>query len=143
MAELKTKASDASVRKFLDAIEDEQLRQDCWTLVDVMEKATKAKPRMWGAGIVGFGSYHYTYGSGREGDWMLTAFAPRKQKLTLYLMPGFAGRDELMAKLGKHSCGKSCIHVKRLDDLHMPTLKKLVGESVKFLRKTYPDKKDA
>ena len=138
MAELKTRVTDASVSKFLDAITDDQLRQDCWTLVDLMEQATKAKARMWGTTIVGFGSYHYTYASGREGDWMLTAFAPRKQNLTLYVMPGFKGRDELMAQLGKHSCGKSCIYVKRLAEVHMPTLKKLVAESVKYLRKTYP-----
>ena len=138
MAELKTKATHASVSKFLGAIEDEQLRKDCRTLVEMMEKATKAKARMWGAGIVGFGSYRYTYASGRSGDWMLTAFAPRGKNLTIYVMPGFAGRDELMGRLGKHTCGKSCIYVKRLDDLHMPTLKKLVSESVKYLRKNYP-----
>jgi hypothetical protein len=135
MAELKTKVNDASVGKFLDGIEDEQMRRDCLTLVDIMGKATKSEPRMWGANIVGFGSYHYKYASGREGDWMLTAFAPRKQNLTLYVMPGFSGRDELMAKLGKHSCGKSCIYVKRLSDLHLPTLKKLVTDSVKHLHK--------
>jgi Domain of unknown function (DU1801) len=138
MAELKTRATNASVSKFLNAIKDDGLRQDRWTLVDIMEKATKAKARMWGTGIVGFGSFHYTYASGREGDWMLTAFAPRKQNLTLYVMPGFDGREELMKQLGKHSGGKSCIYVKRLSDLHLPTLKKLVGESVKYLRKTFP-----
>jgi hypothetical protein len=138
MAELKTKPTNASVSKFLNAIENEQTRQDCWTLVAMLEKATKAKACMWGTGIVGFGSYRYTYGSGREADWMLTAFAPRRTNITLYVMPGFAGRDELMAKLGKYSGGKSCIYVKRLDDVHMPTLRKLVVESVKHLRQTYP-----
>ena len=143
MAELKTKVSKTSVDGFLNAIEDEQMRQDCWALVDIMEKATKAKPRMWGPNIVGFGSYHYTYASGREGDWMMTAFSPRKQNLTLYIMPGFESRDELMAQLGKHSCGKSCVYIKRLSDVHMPTLKKLVAESVKYLRKAYPPGKEA
>ena len=143
MAELKTKATEASVEKFLDGIDDEQMRRDCLALVDLMGKATKSPPRMWGSNIVGVGSYRYTYASGRQGDWMLTAFSPRKRNLTLYVMPGFAGRDALMAKLGKHSGGMSCIYVKRLDDLHLPTLKKLVAESVKYLRKTFPDKKPA
>jgi hypothetical protein len=138
MAELKTKPTNASVGKFLDGIADEQMRRDCQTLVGIMGKATKAEPRMWGTNIVGFGSYRYKYASGREGDWMLTAFAPRKQNLTLYVMPGFEGRDKLLAKLGKHSGGMSCIYVKRLSDLHLPTLKKLVNDSVKHLRKTYP-----
>jgi hypothetical protein len=141
MAELQTKATDASVGKFLDGIDDEQMRRDCLALVDIMGKATKSKPRMWGSNIVGFGSYRYRYASGREGDWMLTAFSPRKHNLTLYVMPGFDGRDELMAKLGKHSGGLSCIYVKRLSDLHLPTLKKLVAASVKHLRKTYPARK--
>jgi uncharacterized protein DUF1801 len=143
MAELKTKVSNASVGKFIDGIEDNQMRRDCLALMDIMGKATKSEPRMWDTNIVGFGSYHYKYASGREGDWMLTAFAPRKQNLTLYVMPGFAGRDELMAKLGKHSGGKSCIYVKRLSDLHLPTLKKLVTDSVKHLRKTYPVSRQA
>jgi hypothetical protein len=136
MAEIKTKRNDASVDDFLNAIEDEQVRKDCWTIVDIMQKATRAKPQMWGSSIVGFGNYHYKYASGREGDWMLTAFSPRKQNITLYIYGGFEGYDELMARLGKHSCGKSCVYIKRLSDVHLPTLKKLVNASVDHMRKT-------
>jgi Domain of unknown function (DU1801) len=136
MAELKTKRSEASVDDFLDAIKDEQVREDCRTIADIMQKATKAKPQMWGTSIVGFGSYHYKYASGREGDWMLTAFSPRKQNITLYVYGGFEGYDELMARLGKHSCGKACIYIKRLSDVHFPTLKKLINASVKHMAKT-------
>jgi hypothetical protein len=136
MAELKTKRNDASVDDFLNAIKDEQVRQDCWALVDIMQKATKSKAQMWGTSIVGFGSYRYKYSSGREMDWMLTAFSPRKQNLTLYIWPGFEGYDELMAQLGKHSCGKACIYIKRLSDIHLPTLKKLINGSVRRVLKS-------
>ena len=138
MAEPKTKVNDASVDGFLNSIEDDQVRQDCRAIADIMQKATKAKPRMWGASIVGFGTYRCTYANGREADWMVTAFSPRKQDITLYLMGGFAGQDELMAALGKHSCGKSCVYIKRLSDVHLPTLKKLVNASVQHVKKTNP-----
>ncbi len=136
MTEIKTKLTDASVDDFLNSIKDEQVREDCWTIVDIMQKATKAKPQMWGSSIVGFGSYHYKYASGREADWMLIAFSPRKQNITLYIWSGFEGYEELMAKLGKHSCSKACIYIKRLSDVHLPTLKKLVNASVKHMLKT-------
>jgi hypothetical protein len=136
MADLKTKRNDASVDDFLNAIKDEQVRQDCRAIAEIMRKATKAKPQMWGPSIVGFGSYHYKYASGREGDWMLVAFSPRKRNITLYIWPGFEGYDELMAQLGKHSCGKACIYIKRLSDVHLPTLKKLINGSVKHVLKT-------
>ena len=138
MAELKTKPTAVSVESFLNAIQDEQVRNDCRTIVDIMQKATKAKPQMWGAGIVGFGSYHYKYASGREADWMLTGFSPRKQNITLYLMGGFDNHSELLAQLGKHSCAKSCLYIKRLSDVHLPTLRKLVKSSVQYMKKTYP-----
>jgi Domain of unknown function (DU1801) len=138
MAELKTKLNDASVDDFLNSIKDEQVREDCWTIVEIMQEATKADPQMWGTSIVGFGAYRYKYASGREGDWMLTAFSPRKQNITLYLYGDFEGRDELMAQLGKHSCGKACIYIKRLSDVHLPTLKKLIKGSVKHTLKTNP-----
>ena len=136
MAEPKTKRTNASVDGFLNSIEDDRVREDCWTIVDIMQKATKAKPKMWGASIVGFGTYRCTYANGREADWMVTAFSPRKQNITLYLMGGFARRDELMAALGKHSCGKACVYIKRLSDVHVPTLKKLVNASVQHVMKT-------
>ncbi len=135
MADLKTKRTDASVDDFLNAIKDEQVREDCWTIVAIMNKATKAEPQMWGSSIVGFGDHRYKYASGREIDWMLTAFSPRKQNITLYIWPGFEGYDELMAQLGKHSCGKACVYIKRLSDVHLPTLKKLINASVKHKRK--------
>ena len=109
MAELKTKVNDASVDEFLQSVKDEQVREDCYQILDIMQKATKAEPKMWGKSIVGFGSYHYKYASGREGDWMLTGFSPRKQNLTLYIMPGFQEYDELMKNLGKHTTGVSCL----------------------------------
>jgi Domain of unknown function (DU1801) len=141
MADLKTKRNDASVDDFLDAIKDEQVRKDCWAIADIMQKAAKDKPQMWGSSIVGFGSFRYKYGSGRENEWMLVAFSPRKQNITLYLWPGFEGYDDLMAQLGKHSSGKSCVYIKRLSDVHLPTLKKLIQGSVKHILKTFPPDK--
>lgn len=136
MAELKTKPNDASVAQFLNKISDETLRKDCRTLVQIMQQVTKAKPKMWGSSIVGFGSYHYRYASGREADWLLTGFAPRKQNLTVYILSGFEQSGELMQKLGKHTTSKSCLYIKRLDDIHLPTLKKLVLQSVRQMQKT-------
>jgi uncharacterized protein DUF1801 len=141
MAELKTKRNDASVDDFLNSIKDEQVRTDCRTIAEIMQKATKAKPQMWGSAIVGFGSRRYKYSSGREIDWMLIAFSPRKQNITLYISSGFEGHDELMAQLGKHSCGKGCVYIKRLSDVHLPTLKKLINASVKHMLKTNPPEK--
>ncbi|MCM2315094.1 MAG: DUF1801 domain-containing protein [Thermoanaerobaculia bacterium] len=134
MAELKTKVNDASVTKFLEGIADERKRRDCFTLVELMRKITKEEPKMWGTSMVGFGTYHYKYASGREGDWFATGFAPRKQDLTIYLLTGFVAPAELMAKLGKHKTGVSCLYVKTLDDVHMPTLKKLITDSVKSMK---------
>lgn len=134
MAELKTKQTEQSVSDFLNKIPDAQRREDCFTIAKLMEEATGSKPKMWGAAIVGFGSYHYKYASGREGDWLMTGFSPRKQDLTLYLMMGFANRGELMQQLGKHKTSKSCLYIKKLSDIHLPTLKKLIKASVKDLK---------
>lgn len=132
MAELQTKRTKASVDKFLNSIKDEQVRNDCWTIVDIMQKATKAKPEMWGPAIIGFGEHRYKYPDGREMDWMITAFSPRKQNITLYIMWGLRDNDrELLTQLGKHSCSPSCLYIKRLSDVHLPTLKKLINASVK------------
>ena len=135
MAELKTKENDASVAKFIKAVNDETRRKDCLALIKIMRQITKADPKMWGPSMVGFGSYHYKYESGREGDWFVTGFAPRKQDLTLYIMAGFEGYPELMKTLGKHKTGKSCLYIKKLEDVRLPTLKKLVQESVKYISK--------
>jgi hypothetical protein len=101
-----------------------------------MQEATQSKPQMWGASIVGFGSYHYKYASGREADWMLTGFAPRKQNITLYIMAGFTQYDEMLARLGKYTTGKSCLYIKRLSDIDVPTLKQIVQASVQHMRAT-------
>lgn len=138
MYEAKTKPTAVSVDAFLDAIEDDQARDDCRAIAVLMEKITKEKPRMWGLSIVGFGTYHYQYASGHEGDSMLTGFSPRKGNITLYLMPGLDHFDELFDQLGKHKRGKGCLYIKRLSDVHLPTLKKLITESVKHLKKLYP-----
>lgn len=134
MAELKTKQTNASVEKFLNQVPDEARREDCFKIAKMMEEITGSKPKMWGSSIVGFGSYHYKYASGQEGDWPLTAFSPRKQNLTVYIMPGFAENGELMKQLGKHSTGYSCLYFKRLSDVHVPTLKKLISKSVKQMK---------
>jgi len=134
MAETKTKPTNESVEGFLNKISDEERRADCFQVANIMEEITGEKPKMWGPSIVGFGSYHYKYDSGREGDWLVTGFSPRKKDLTLYIMMGFEKHRELMEKLGKHSAAKSCLYIKRLSDIHVPTLKKLIKASVKDLR---------
>ncbi len=143
MAELKTKATGASVERFLDSIADEGMRRDCRAIAHIMRTATKSEPKMWGTGIVGFGRYRYRYASGREGEWMLTAFAPRRDNITLYLAPWFHGADELMDGLGPHKRGKGCVYIKRLSDVHVPTLRKLVQGSVRHLRTTFGSGKNS
>lgn len=133
MAEPKTKPTKASVKEFLNQIPDKERREDCLAVAKIMEEITGDKPKMWGPSIVGFGTWHYKYASGREGDWPVAAFSPRKKDLTLYLTVGFEKHTELMQKLGKHSTGKSCLYIKRLSDIHMPTLKKLIKVSIKDL----------
>jgi len=129
-AELKTKVNDASVTDFLNNVEDEQKRKDCLEVARMMEQVTKQQPKMWGTSIVGFGSYHYKGASGREGDWMLIGFSPRKQNITLYIMSGFERYPGLMKKLGKYSTGKSCLYIKRLSDIDVNVLQQLMTESL-------------
>ncbi|MCA9903026.1 MAG: DUF1801 domain-containing protein [Anaerolineae bacterium] len=138
MAENKTKANDKSVQTFLDSIDDDKKRQDSMALLDLMREATGAEPQMWGESIVGFGSYHYKYASGREGDSFLAGFSPRKQALTLYIMAGFDEYDALMRKLGKYKTGKACLYVKKLEDVDVDTLKELVTRSAAHMAKTNP-----
>ncbi|HEX5964298.1 MAG TPA: DUF1801 domain-containing protein [Pyrinomonadaceae bacterium] len=140
MAELKTKPTNASVEKFLQQIPDETRREDCRQVARIMEEITGEKPVLWGPSIVGFGTYHYKYASGHEGDWPIAAFSPRKQDLTVYIMPGFAEYSDLMEKLGKHGTGKSCLYIKRLSDIHVPTLKKLIRQSVKRMKQITKEK---
>lgn len=134
-AELKTKLNDASVEDFINKIEDENMREDCRKVSAMMQKATGAEPKMWGASIVGFGTYNYKYASGREGEWMEVAFSPRKANLTLYIMSGFTKYEKLLAKLGKHKTGKSCLYVKRLSDLDEKVLIELIENSIENVRK--------
>jgi hypothetical protein len=129
MAENKTTPNDQNVEQFLNAVADEQKRKDSFTILELMKQVTGLEPKMWGSSIVGFGSYHYRYESGREGDTILTGFSPRKQNLTIYNMGGFEQLDDLLKKLGKHTTGKGCLYIKRLDDVDLPTLKRLIEVS--------------
>lgn len=140
MAEPKTRKTSASVDEFLAAIDDETRREDCRTVAELMRAATGAEPAMWGASIVGFGKYHYKYASGREGDWFLAGFSPRKSALTLYIMGGFPRHATLMKKLGRFKTGKSCLYIKRLEDVDEGVLQQLIDESVNHMRKTYSTK---
>ena len=134
MAELKTKETKASVAAFLNKISDVQRRKDCQTVLELMQRATGEKPKMWGSSIVGFGHYKYRYASGHEGEWPIIAFSPRKTDLTLYIMPGFEDYAEsLMARLGKYKTGKVCLYIKKLDDVEIPVLKKLISKSVAMM----------
>ena len=136
MAELKTTPNDASVEAFLDGITDERKRQDSYAILALMQEVTGVEAKMWGYSIVGFGSYHYKYASGREADWPLVGFSPRKQNLTLYIMSGFEQYDELLQRLGKHSTGKACLYVKRLADVDLAVLRELVKLSVEHMVST-------
>lgn len=140
MAEPKTKPTQQSVQDFLDKIENEQVRDDCYTLIKLMKKATGSEPKMWGPSIVGFGKYHYKYDSGHEGDSCLTGFSPRKQNISLYVMPGIMDNQDLLKDLGKHKAAKGCLYIKKLDDVNMNVLEKLVKRSVETLKKKYPAK---
>jgi len=133
--ELKTIVNDASVEGFLNSVTDEQKRKDCFEILRLMEQVTKEAPKMWGSSIVGFGSYHYKGASGREGDWMLTGFSPRKANLTLYILGGFDLSQDLLKKLGKHKTSKGCLYINKLDDVDKEVLKELVEKSVKTMKK--------
>ena len=133
-AELKTKVNKASVEGFLNKVKDESIRKDCLEILKMMKQVTKEEPKMWGSSIVGFGSYHYKGKSGREGDWMLTGFSPRKQNLTLYLMGGFDEQKDLLKKLGKHKTSVGCLYIKKLGDVDKKVLKTLVTASVKRMK---------
>ena len=141
MAELKTKQNNTSVASFLAGVDDKQKRIDAKKLSAMMREATGSRAKMWGSSIVGFGSYHYKYASGREGDWPIVGYSPRKQNISIYIMAGFSGSEKLLAKLGKHKTGKSCLYIKRLDDVDQAVLKKLVDKSVKYMRSKYETSK--
>ena len=134
MAELKTKPTDKDVNEFLNKVENQRRREDSLEILNLMREVTQEEPIMWGDSIVGFGSYHYKYASGREADWLQIGFSPRKQYLTVYIMDGFEKYTELLDKLGKHKTGKSCLYINKLEDVSIPALKELMIESVKYIR---------
>jgi Domain of unknown function (DU1801) len=134
MAENKTKPTKLSVDKFIKSQPDAQVREDCAVISKLMSEATGEEPKMWGSSIVGFGSYHYKYATGREGDMPIVGFSPRKQNLTLYVLMHGEEQADLFKKLGKHTTRKSCLYIKRLSDVDLPTLKKIIKVSVRRLR---------
>ena len=140
MAENKTKPTTQSVTAFVNGIDDKQMRADVKKVAAMMRKATGARAKMWGPSIVGYGQYHYKYESGREGDFMLAGFSPRKQALTVYIIAGFKQFDPLMKKLGKFKIGKSCLYIKRLSDVDEKVLERLIAGSVKYMCKNYETK---
>jgi hypothetical protein len=129
----KTQLNEGSVFDFLNSVENEKKRDDAFKICEIMNDITGHPPKMWGQSIVGFGQYHYKYASGREGDFMAVGFSPRKANLTLYIMAGFDRYDELMAALGKYKTGKSCLYVKKLEDVNMDVLKTLIKESYDYI----------
>ena len=137
MAELKTKRSDASVTEFLNGVPSERRRKDSFAVLELMKEVTGEEPAMWGTSIVGFGSYRYKYASGREGEWPLVGFSPRKQNLTLYIMSGFDGYDALLADLGKYRTGKACLYISKLDDVDLWTLRELVKQAASHMAQTH------
>ena len=132
--DIKTRVNEASVEGFLNSVKDEQARADCFEILKIMKQVTKEEPKMWGTSIIGFGSYHYKGASGREGDWMLTGFSPRKQNLTLYLMGGFDTHVDLLKKLGKHKTSVGCLYIKKLEDVDVKVLKELIKKSFNTMK---------
>ncbi|MBD3668428.1 MAG: DUF1801 domain-containing protein [Kangiella sp.] len=133
-ADNKTQPTKKDVATFLQQVEPAQKRQDCQAILEMMQQATKADPKMWGDSMIGFGEYHYKYASGREGDWFLTGFAPRKQNISLYIMAGFKRYEELMGKLGKYKTGKSCLYINKLADVDEAVLKELIQLSASYVK---------
>jgi hypothetical protein len=136
MSDPKTKKNNASVETFLEDVGHERKREDSFTILELMREVTGEEGSMWGSSIIGFGSYQYKYASGREGEWFLTGFSPRKQNLTLYIMPGFEHYDSLLKKLGKFKTGKSCLYINKLEDVNLDVLRDLVKRSVEHMQKS-------
>jgi hypothetical protein len=140
MAELKTKATEISVESFLDKIDNEQVRDDCTQLIRIMKKVTGEKPKMWGPSIIGFGKYHYKYESGHEGEMCLVGFSPRAGKISLYVKAGSEKAVPLLDKLGKHKAAKGCVYIKKVEDINVSVLEKMIALAVTELKKKYPGK---
>ncbi|GKW47483.1 hypothetical protein NCCP2050_31750 [Planococcus sp. NCCP-2050] len=138
MYEQKTKETDESVIEFIESVENPKKRQDAYRLLEIFEETSGYPAKMWGPSIIGFGSYHYVYASGHEGDAPLVGFSPRKAKITLYFATGDDERIQLLEKLGKHTSGKGCVYINKTDDVDISVLKQLITQSIAFLQKLYP-----
>ncbi len=138
MSDPKTRPNDTSVEAFIDAVDHTGRREDARILLELMRRVTGEEAVMWGLSIVGFGSYHYRYASGQEGDWPITGFSPRRQNLSIYIMPGFERYQDLLSRLGKHKTGKSCLYVNKLADVDMNVLEKLVHTAVTDMKRMFP-----
>ncbi len=137
MSDVKTKVNDASVEGFLNTVEHPVKKTDSFTLLQLMTDITGVAPKMWGESIVGFDTYHYVYASGREGDWPMVGFSPRKQNISLYIMPGFVNFGPLLEKLGKHKTSKACLYINKLADVDIEILKELIQQSITYMREKY------
>ena len=137
MSSNKTIETSASVENFINAVDSEQKRKDSWEMIEVMQRITGSEPKMWGSSLIGFGSYHYKYASGREGDFFITGFSPRKSAFTVYIMPGFERYEEQLEKLGPFKTGKSCLYLKNLDAIDRQVLEKIIRDSVALMRERY------
>lgn len=137
MASLKTAKNDGSIDDFLNSVENKRRREDAYTLLDLMRQITGKEGSLWGASIIGFGSYHYVYESGREGDWFLTGFSPRKQSLTIYIMGNSAKEADLLLQLGKHKRSKGCLYINKLADVDLSVLEQIIRHSVSHLQAKY------
>ncbi|MFK9093889.1 DUF1801 domain-containing protein [Bacillus salipaludis] len=138
MYELKTKETENSVIEFIEKVDSLKKREDAYKLLDIFVETTGYQAKMWGPSIIGFGSYHYKYESGHEGDAPLVGFSPRKAKISLYFAPGDTKREELLANFGKHTTGKACVYINKVADIDVDVLKALIEESVTFLKEMYP-----
>ncbi|MFD1778539.1 DUF1801 domain-containing protein [Fredinandcohnia salidurans] len=140
MYELKTKENDASVIEFIESVESPKKKEDAYKLLDIFTEASGYPAKMWGTSIIGFGSYHYKYASGHEGDAPLVGFSPRKAKISLYFATGDTKREELLEKFGKHTTGKACVYINKIADIDIDVLKELITQSITFLQDMYPEK---
>jgi Domain of unknown function (DU1801) len=139
MYELKTKQNDSSVIEFIEAVENPKKREDAFKLLDIFTETTGFEAKMWGPSIIGFGSYHYKYKTGHEGDAPLVGFSPRKAKISLYFAPGDPEREKVLNSFGKYTTGKACVYINKVADIDQDVLKQLINQSVNFLQKTYPN----
>ncbi|MDX1701658.1 MAG: DUF1801 domain-containing protein [Melioribacteraceae bacterium] len=138
MYQLKTKETDHSVLEFIEAVENPRKREDAYKLLDIFTETSGYEAKMWGPSIIGFGSYHYKYATGHEGDAALVGFSPRKAKISLYFATRDTKREELLTQLGKHTSGKACVYVNKVDDINVDVLKELINQSISFLQELYP-----